>query len=133
MIIINNLPVTENKFKKEKSEKIISGTIYSFTIPSCLDNIDGFYELLLDKHLKYKKNPCLKGREASSILYYFMSYDWYFSGVINTFEKDSALRYELKFHDTISCNVIIVETDVIEYGYIVALEIMSIINGDRNV
>lgn len=144
MIIINNIPVMEEKYTKEKvilpimteeekAEKMISGISYSFNIPSCFDKSDEFYESLLDKHLDYKKNPNYKGKEATAILYRFMHYDWFFSSVEDTFEKDGALRYILRFQDEKTNNIILIETDVIEYGYIVALEIMDIINGDRNV
>lgn len=146
MININNIPVRNEEYTKEKlpyrftaeekersenGEQItIKGKKYFLELPFFEDETDSYFEELVQKHVDYDFNP-KRGIEITRMIYGVMGLDWYFQGNKPEVSDDGSLSFTLKFSDDCSSDLLIVKTDIIEYGFAAAMEFIEQLNKEK--
>lgn len=151
MITINNIPLSKKEYETKKlpayynaddiersknGEEIkIKGDFYSLSIPSFGNSKNDFYEKLLEEHMEYSENDSKeqKGFEATALIYKSMYYDWYFHGIDDSFFEEGNLRFVMHFEDDESNDKLTIETDVLEYGHAIAIEIIKMIRKEKGI
>lgn len=109
---------------KEERENPDGALKHITELPFFGDKTDYYYESLVSKHVDYDFNA-ETGIEVTRMIYAVMGLDWYFHSNISELKEDGTLVFELRFLSDNADKCFVIKTDVIEYGFAVAMEFIE--------
>lgn len=146
MITIKDIPLRNEEYKTKKlpyymtddekkraenGEDIYNfGTKYSLDLPNFGDSTDDYFESLVAKHADYNYNA-ERGDEITRFNYSVMAMDWYFYSAGMTINDDGSIYFIVEASDDNSNDIIVVKSDVLEYGMAAAMEAISLLNESK--